>query len=256
MENEDMENEERKLIILPEIDSTSLYLKAHFKTLPDQSAVRAECQSAGRGRLGRSFISPPGVGIYLSILLKPAHPEIFHQGFTAMTAVALSNAVERVCGVRPGIKWPNDLVMDHKKIAGILTETVSDGEESAIIVGIGVNVNNRETDFPEELHTVAGSIQNAVGHPVSRERLTEEMLNEMDLLYRHAAERKAAFLELYLRDCVNIGERVRISDETGEREAEGVTVDEDYGLVVRYGDGRTETVRAGEVRVRGLYGYV
>ena len=241
------------------IDSTNDWLKVHFRELGDFTAVVADQQSGGRGRMGRSFVSPKGAGVYLSVLLKPLKPLSDFRCITAMTAVAAADAVEEVSGVRPGIKWPNDLVMNGKKIAGILTEMSLEGETGAlqyIVVGIGVNVHEMPEDFPEEIRAIAGSIRSQSGQSIRRAELAAALLNAFGRIFPDLPGHQKSSHEKYLHDCLNLGQKVLVVRDGSEQEAEAIAVDPDFGLTVRYPDGSEETVRTGEVSVRGLYGYV
>ena len=247
---------------LAEIDSTNSYLKREaLAGAPHGTAATAECQTAGRGRMTRGFRSPAGRGVYLSVLLRPQLPPEALLGVTGMTAVAVCAAVERVCGVRPGLKWPNDPVLNGKKLCGILTEMsleAETGRVQSLVLGIGVNVGQGPEDFSPEVREVAASLLQALGRPVSRPKLAAALLEELDRAYAALlAGDLSEYLAAYRRDCVNLGKTVQlIPFGGGEREtAQAVDVDEEFSLVVRGADGKERTVRSGEVSVRGLWGY-
>ena len=247
------------LRVFQAIDSTNDWLKAHYRELPDFTAAIADQQSGGRGRMGRSFVSPPSAGVYLSVLLRPEAPLQDFRCITAMTAVAAADAIEKVSGLRPGIKWPNDLVAGGKKIAGILTEMSLEGETGAlqyIVVGIGINVHEKPEDFPEEIRQIAGSLASQGAPEIRRAELAAELLNAFGRIFPDLPAHQKSSHEKYLHDCLNLGKKVLVLKDGGTLEAEAVSVDPDFGLTVRYPDGREETVRTGEVSVRGLYGYV
>ena len=247
----------RELRCFEELDSTNNYLKT-LPEAPDGLAVTADSQTAGRGRMDRSFQSPKGRGIYLSVLLRPPDrlPPV-----TALAGVAVCAAVERVCGVRPGLKWPNDPVLNGKKLCGILTEMsleAETGRVQSLVLGIGINVSQGPEDFSPQVREMATSLGQALGKPVSRPRLTAALLEELDRTYAALlAGDLSAYLSAYRRDCVNLGKTVQLLPfGGGEREtAQAVDIDEDFSLVVRGPDGKERTVRSGEVSVRGLYGY-
>lgn len=243
------------------IDSTNNYLKREAQNgLPDGAAAVSNCQTGGRGRLGRNFASPEDKGIYYSVLLRPEVAPAEAVNLTAYVAVAVCDGIEAATGVRPQIKWTNDIIMGGKKVCGILTEMAIEGESGAlqyIVTGIGVNVNQQEEDWPEELRPIAGSIAQAVGHPVQRGRLAACLLNALDQVYgRWLNGDRSRCLEQYRKDCLTVGKEVKLVRPAGETVAQAVAVDDRFGLVVRYPDGREETVTSGEVSVRGLYGYV
>jgi len=241
------------------IGSTNTYLKEQVQHgTADGTVVIAGRQTAGRGRMTRTFESPEGRGLYLSVLLRPQLPPERLLPLTAMTAVAACDAVERVCGVRPGVKWPNDLVLGGKKLCGILTELVLDGAQPCVVLGVGVNVSQTAADFSPEVAAIATSLFAELGRPVEIAALAAALLEEIDRLYM-ALKREdlTVYLAAYRRDCVNLGKPVQLIAPDGTREAAtALDVDEDFGLIVRTADGRTKTVRAGEVSVRGLYGYI
>lgn len=250
----------RELRCFEELDSTNNYLKT-LPEAPDGLAVTADSQTAGRGRMDRSFQSPKGQGIYLSVLLRPRLSPDRLPPVTALAGVAVCAAVERVCGVRPGLKWPNDPVLNGKKLCGILTEMsleAETGRVQSLVLGIGINVSQGPEDFSPQVREMATSLGQALGKPVSRPRLTAALLEELDRTYAALlAGDLSAYLSAYRRDCVNLGKTVQLLPfGGGERETvQAVDIDEDFSLVVRGPDGKERTVRSGEVSVRGLYGY-
>lgn len=249
-----------KLECFESIDSTNNYLKRNAMQTPSGTAVIANEQTGGRGRLGRSFQSPPDSGIYMSVLVRPNLPPVQALNLTAFVAVAVCEGIEAATGLRPEIKWTNDIVLNRRKICGILTEMSIEGESGAlqhIITGIGVNVNQRETDFPEDIREIAGSIAMAAGKPISRGRLAAEILNALDRMYTAWLNGGEDYLERYRSRCLTVGKQVRLIRADGSTQpAEAIAVADDFGLVVRHPDGREETVTSGEVSVRGLWGYV
>lgn len=252
----------RELRCFDELDSTNNYLKSLAQTdAIDGLAVTADSQTAGRGRMDRSFQSPKGAGIYLSVLLRPSLPPDRLPPVTALAGVSVCAAVERVCGVRPGLKWPNDPVLKGKKLCGILTEASLEAETGRIqsmVLGIGVNVAQKPEDFSPEVREVAISLLQALGKRVSRPQLTAALLEELDRAYAALlAGDLSKYLAAYRKDCVNLGKSVQlIPFGGGEREtAEAVGIDDEFNLVVRGADGAERTVRSGEVSVRGLWGY-
>lgn len=252
----------RELRCYPELDSTNNLAKRLTQTsASDGTAVIADSQTAGRGRMNRSFQSPKGKGIYLSVLLRPTLPPDRLPPVTALAGVAVCAAVERVCNVRLGLKWPNDPVLNGKKLCGILTEMSLEAETGrlqSLVVGIGINVLQEPEDFSPEVQTVATSLLQELQRPVSRPRLAAALLEELDQVY--AALQKgdlSAYLAAYRRNCVNLGKMVQlIPTGSGEREiAEAVDIDDEFALIVRRQDGSIHIVRSGEVSVRGLWGY-
>ena len=232
------------------VDSTNTRIKQlAAQGAPDGTVYIAAAQSAGRGRNGRTFLSPPG-GLYLSMLLRPGCSAEEALSITPMAAVAACRAVKQVCGLLCGIKWPNDVVLGGKKLCGILTEASTDKDGLFLVPGIGVNVNTEE--FPEELRPVAGSLFLHSGKKTELEDLARALIQQMDELYAAWKADKNAFLEEYRALCVNTGREVLI----GDRPAKALGIAEDYSLLVEYPDGTKENIACGEVSVRGLYGYV
>lgn len=243
------------------VDSTNSFLKrAAAEGAADGTVAIAEEQSAGRGRRGRSFESPAGRGVYLSALLRPQLQPERLMPLTALGAVAGCNAVERTCGVRPQIKWTNDLVLNGKKLSGTLTELSLEGETGALdyaIIGIGINCNHTREDFPSELRGLATSLFLETGKRVQRAALAAALIEELDALAAALVRGDTAdYLAAYRRDCLTIGREVQLLWQDTRERVTALDVDEQFGLVVRREDGRIETIRTGEVSVRGLYGYV
>ena len=252
---------DRSLYCFDTIDSTNTYArKIALEGAVDGAAVIADHQTAGRGRMGRSFQSPRGKGIYLSVLFRPHLPPERLMPVTALAGLAVCDAVERLCGVRPGLKWPNDPVLGSRKLCGVLTEMALEGETGRVqhlVVGVGVNVLHGPEDFQDEVADIATSLQMELGKPVSRPHLTALLLEELDRVYEALrADDLTAYLAAYRRDCVNLGKTVQLIGAEGRETVTAVDVDEAFGLVVQMPDGSRKTVRSGEVSVRGLYGYV
>ena len=245
--------------VLSETDSTnSACRRLALEGAPDGTVVLADCQTAGRGRRGRSFQSPAGKGLFFSILWRPDCAPEQLLPLTALSAVAVCRAIQQVCGAQAQIKWPNDLVLSGRKLAGILTEMALEGESghvSHVVVGIGINVHQRLTDFDGEVAQIATSLDMALGGSVCRAQLAAALLEEMDILRREVLFAPEKWLAEYRAACLNIGKTVQLIWGEGREPAQALAVDDRYGLVVRHRDGRVETLRSGEVSVRGLYGY-
>ena len=175
-------------------------------------------------------------------------------------AVAACDAVERACGVRPQIKWTNDLVLNGKKLSGTLTELSLEGESGALqyaVIGIGVNCNNASEDFPPELREVATSLYLETGKRVQRAALAAALIEELDKLYAALQSGDtASYLTAYRCYCLTLGREVQLLWQNVKEKVTALDVDDQFGLVVRHEDGTVETIRTGEVSVRGLYGYV
>lgn len=251
---------QERITVLETVDSTNnLAKRAAMAGAPHGSVYISDEQTGGRGRQGRTFLSPKGRGIYLTVLLRPdcAPSELSH--VTAMTAVAVCDAVENACGVRPGVKWTNDLILNEKKIAGILSELSVEWESSTLeylVVGIGVNCSHRREEFPEELRERATSIRMETGQPVDRNRLAAEMVRSLSRMSDEMLSEKGRWMERYASDCITIGRQVRVLRGDSARTGTATGIDENGALIVRYDSGETGVVFTGEVSVRGLNGYI
>lgn len=249
----------QEIICLTETDSTNLYAnRLVLSGAADGTVVIADRQTKGMGRMGRSFESPAGQGIYLSMILEPRCTVNSLGLLTSYVGLAVCAAIEGACGVRVQIKWPNDIIIEGKKVCGILTRLVSDAETGTIthaIVGIGVNV--RQQSFPPELADKAISLWQACGQELSRAALAGEIINHLNRILR--VERwlenppDGALAQLRERSCT-IGKRVVVSGSADSCQGDAIGIDPAGGLIVRFEDG-TRVVSSGEVSVRGVLGY-
>ena len=226
---------------------------------PEGTCVLAERQTGGRGRLGRSFSSPGGMGVYLSVILRPdARPDALMH-LSACAAEAGAEAVEKQTGLRPGIKWVNDLVAGGKKLSGILTELsveLESGRVQYAVVGIGVNCCQRESDFPPEIADIATSIAIQTGKDPDRNSLAAALIRAISRLSDELISNRADWMERYRTRCVTLGKPVKVLWPDGAREAFAVGLNDYAALEVEYPDGTRATVSSGEVSVRGMYGYL
>ena len=248
------------LMCLETIDSTNTEAKRQAMAgAPDGLVIVSEEQTGGRGRRGRSFQSPKGKGLYLTALLRPRLDPSQVADITAWVAVAVCDGIEAACGVRPRIKWTNDIVLEGKKLCGILTEMGLENEINALqylVTGIGVNVNQRPEDFSPDVRPIAASLFNVLGRPVRRSELAVQIIRALDRMYSAFPQGKADYLARYRADCLTPGNRVQLITPASRTEATALSIDDEFRLVVEYDDGRREALSAGEVSVRGMYGYV
>ena len=237
-------------------DSTNLWIKRLAKEgAPEGTLALAEFQSAGRGRLGRSWEVPEGTSVMMSILLRPKFEPQYAPMLTLVMGMAVAKAVKKF-GFDVSIKWPNDVVVSHKKICGILTEMgVRDGKIDYAVIGVGINVNIRE--FPEEMADKATSLYLESGREFDRSQIPGLVMEAFEEYYEKFAATcdLSGLKEEYESILANYNQPVRVlAKEPYEGVARGIT---DGGeLLVEKTDGPIVAVSAGEVSVRGLYSYV
>ena len=237
------------------IDSTNTRAKAlAAQGAPHGTVLIADHQTVGRGRLGRTFLSPAGTGVYMSVILRPGCPPAELMHLTCAAAVAACDAVEKAAGIRPGIKWTNDLVYKNRKLAGILTELGLSprGLVDWAVIGIGINCLQKEYDFDPAIRSFAGSL--AMFAPCDRAKVAAKLIDAfsaMDL------SRKSEIMTQYKADCITLGREVSLLRGTDPvRHGRAVDIDADGALIVEFAPGVRETVNSGEISVRGMYGYV
>ena len=239
-----------------ETDSTNLWIKRLAKEgAPEGTLALAEFQSAGRGRLGRSWEVPEGTSVMMSILLRPKFEPQYAPTLTLVMGMAVAKAVKNL-GFDVSIKWPNDVVVSHKKICGILTEMgVRDGKIDYAVIGVGINVNIKE--FPEEMVDKATSLYLESGKEFDRSQIPGLVMEAFEKYYEKFAATcdLSGLKEEYESILANYNQPVRVlAKEPYEGVARGIT---DGGeLLVEKTDGTIVAVSAGEVSVRGLYSYV
>lgn len=214
--------------------------------------ITSDEQTAGRGRLGRSWISPAGKGVHCSILLRPARALTIAPHVTMMAALAAAEALAETAGIAARVKWPNDIIAGERKIGGVLTEVIrAAGAAPALVVGIGLNINHARDDFPEEVRDTATSALVETGSTRAVEDVTAALLRAMDRRYRSLrADGAAGIIEEFRRKDLTLRKHVRviIGDEVVEGEAE--RIDENGALGVRICDRSLRLFVAGEVSVR------
>jgi len=217
----------------------------------------AEQQSAGKGRRGRSWVSPTGTGIWMTILLKPELEPSYASMLTLVAALSISEAIEEATGLVAKIKWPNDIVVNGKKVCGILTEMNAEIEcIHYVVIGLGTNVNIEE--FPKEIQETATSLMIEAGKHIDRVPVICAFLSCFETNYETFIKQKnlSDLLENYNKRLVNCGREVRILDSNGGYIGIARGIDKNGGLIVEKEKGETVTITSGEVSVRGIYGYV
>jgi BirA family biotin operon repressor/biotin-[acetyl-CoA-carboxylase] ligase len=248
----------KRILLFQEIDSTNSELLRQAEAgFPEGGVVLAEAQSRGKGRLGRKWISPSGTNLYLSLLLRPSDPYL-SPFLSLLSAVAAAEAIEATTGISPLIKWPNDLLIPtpagERKLGGILLELSSPATDPSLhllIVGIGINVNLPQKEFPPEIASEAVSLCELVRQPVDRNRLAAELLNRMEAWYtrlRSGGPKEREEIRLaWIKRSGTLGRRVRIvrPQQTLIGTAEGITPE--GALILRLESGETETFAAADV---------
>ena len=236
------------------LDSTNTYAKRlAAEGAPEGTVIIAGQQTGGRGRLGRSFSSPAGMGIYLSVILRPGcrPEELMH--LTCATGVAAAKAIGRP---GTGIKWTNDLVLGKRKLGGILTELSVDPTKGIVdwaVVGIGINCCQKPWQFPEEIRDMACSLgMDWQDVPL----LIADLIIVLQQMRQELFTGKAEIMAQFRRRCVTIGSEISILRGDEVQHGKAVGVDENGGLQVVFPDGTKQTVTSGEVSIRGMYGYL
>lgn len=245
--------EDREILVFDTIDSTNLEAKRRAMLGGEHfTAVIADQQTLGRGRFGRRFFSPPGCGIYMSLLLKPTPQQLSDVTLlTTAAAVVVCRAIEALTPLRPQIKWVNDIYLDGKKLCGILTEAVTDLESGAIesvVIGIGINFKKPEDLLPEDVAAVVGTLFGTDQPPISRNRLVAEIMNGLFLLWNDLSSR--AFLADYRSRSMLLGQEIAYSLGDKKYSAIAEAIDDDGALIVRTENGERVSLRSGEVSVR------
>jgi len=216
----------------------------------DGTVVIADRQSAGRGRLGRRWISPPGVNLYTSIILRPAILPRFAPQLTFISAVAVCRAIEEVGGLRPTVKWPNDVLLGGKKVAGLLNEMNAETESvHFVVLGIGVNLNMEAGQFPSDLRYPGTSVAVEKKDPVSRLEFARSLYRHLDRLYEiYHSEGFPVIRRAWLELFELVEKEVEVDFQSRIQRGRVQGLDEDGALLLRAPNGVVERVLAGDVR--------
>jgi BirA family biotin operon repressor/biotin-[acetyl-CoA-carboxylase] ligase len=232
-----------KIIRIEETESTNAVAKKMaLDGEKEGTVIIARRQSKGRGRMGRSFFSPDGKGIYMSVIIKPENPVLI----TSFASVAVARAIKKVSGAETQIKWVNDVYLNSKKICGILTEGVYRGDELRYaVLGIGVNV--KKMQFPEDISDIAASVENEIEHEISKEILENQIIEELDTLYDTYKDGK--FLDESRERSMVIGREINVIRGNETETAMAVDIDDKGGLVIEK-DGKRHVLYSGEISIR------
>lgn len=216
---------------------------------PDGAIVIAEEQTAGQGRMGRSWVSPPGENIYCTIILRPTLEQLRY--ISVVAPLVVCQAIEESTNLLPRVRWPNDIAIDGKKVSGVLTQTeLSDGALDFALTGIGVNVN-MDPDKHDDIRDIATSLGQQLGRHLAREDVLAAMLNHFESLY--LAMRRGEVVSIdWKQRLETLGQHVRVSGPDGALLDQGVAVDADSdgSLILRRDDGSHVRIEAGEVTLR------
>lgn len=242
---------------LENVDSTNEYAKKIAEQGAEHGTlILAKEQTRGKGRRGRTWMSPKGDNIYMSILLRPQIEPDNASMLTLVAAMAVAEGIREVSGLKTQIKWPNDIVVQGKKVCGILTEMSAEvGKVHYVVIGIGINVHNR--DFPQEISATATSLDLQAGTRQDQTELVEAIWKAFEGYYESYCKTQdmSALQEKYNRQLANCDQAVKVLDGENSYEgiARGITP---KGELLVEAEGETRLVSSGEVSVRGIYGYV
>ncbi len=248
----------REMIYMDTVSSTNTVAKEKAaENYPEGTVVIANHQTAGKGRLGRKWESARGTGIWMSVILRPDITPAQAPLITIFAALAVARALEQVTGVRPGVKWPNDIVYHKAKVCGILTEMSAEIEQvNYVVVGIGINVHHNIEDYPAAIRETATSLKAVTGRRFERKTIIKNVLEQFEEVYRGTQDVKKELIEEYKKYSLTLGSMVKVTSRDSIIEGEAVEITDEGELMVRTKDGTTHTIFSGEVSVRGLYGYV
>jgi BirA family biotin operon repressor/biotin-[acetyl-CoA-carboxylase] ligase len=234
-------------VLLVETSSTNDVARDHArKGARAGFLVAASRQTAGRGRLGRSWESPPDRGLYVSIVLRPDLPMREVGKLTILSSLAMVDAVETVAGLRPRIKWPNDLVLKGRKLAGLLIETeLKAGRLAFAVIGIGLNVRHQAEDFSPEVRELATSLYLATGRAYRRADLLVALLQAME---KRLAQPFQEARDAWAASSLTLGQQVSLTTGRGRKHGQALGLDESGALLVRGDSGEVEAITAGDMQ--------
>ncbi|MCH4890723.1 biotin--[acetyl-CoA-carboxylase] ligase [Acidaminobacter sp. JC074] len=247
----------KELVFLDTVGSTNDYAKKLAMNGSDKMVVISDEQTSGKGRLGRHWESEKGTGIWMSVVLKPDIEPSEAPKITQIAAASMVKAIEEETGADIFIKWPNDLILNKKKVCGILTEMSAElGGINYVIVGIGVNVN--QSSMPDDLSDKAVSLKMGLDKTISRKAIVLNFLQAFEDLYDDFIKNKSLekTIDICRKKSILIDKSVKLITKAGTRQVQAKDINEDGHLVIVNEDGKEEAVFYGEVSVRGLYEYV
>jgi BirA family biotin operon repressor/biotin-[acetyl-CoA-carboxylase] ligase len=242
---------ERNIIVFDEIDSTNNYAKDIASTgAKDGTVIVSDKQVSGKGRMGRSFSSPSGTGLYMSVIIRPEISLEASQLITSCAAVAVADAAEKLCGREVDIKWVNDLYMNGRKFCGILTEASLSLETKSLdyaVIGIGINVRSVKDVFDAQLGSIATSIEDETGKRISRNTLCSEIITMLEK--RLADIESRSYLEDYRRRELLTGNIITANSGGKPISGKAVGIDNNANLIIELPDGTTSALGSGEANL-------
>lgn len=238
------------------IDSTNNKAKELANDLSDGTVIISEEQTSGRGRLGRVWTAPKFKGIWMSVILKPDIEPFNVPKVTQVGAAAVIKTLSEF-NIKAYVKWPNDIILNNKKVCGILTEMSGElNKINYIVMGIGINVNIEEAEFPEALRDTATSLSLETRNKIKRKDLVTKLLNNFEVLYNEFAYKNDIknSIKICRENSILIGKEVKILKLNNESFGKAIDLNESGELIVQYPDDTTEKILSGEVSVRGIHG--
>lgn len=226
--------------------------KLAYDGVPEGTIVVAEEQVAGRGRLDRSWYSPKYTGVWMSVILRPAIPLPKSPQLTLLAAVSIAQAIQEVTELEPEIKWPNDILFQQKKAVGILTELQAEADRiNSIIIGIGINVNQTEEDFPDELIDKATSLRIEAGQKINRAELIQVILEKLEKLYEHYLENGFYPIKLLWEAyAISIGKDIIASTLNGKIYGKATGITDDGVLIIEDEQGDKHHIHSADIEIK------
>lgn len=248
----------RNILYYKNVDSTNNKAKELAYNSPEGTVVVSELQTTGRGRLGRNWYSPSDNGIYMSAILKPDVDPVNASKITQIAAAALCKSFN-IFEIKSYIKWPNDIIINNKKVCGILTEMDAElNQINYIILGIGINANMEKDSFPEDISTTASSLKIESGKHINRKELVSTILNNFEILYDEYLNKKniLSSIKICKDNSILLGKEIKIIKGNETLQGIAVDIDDDGLLIVKDKNNSLMKVLSGEVSIRGLNGYI
>lgn len=250
----------RNIKIYESIGSTNTKAKElALNGAPHGTLIIADEQTEGKGRRGRRWVSRPGTGLWMTLLLRPTLPPQFAPQLTIIAALSTVKAIAETTQLEPQIKWPNDIIINSKKVCGILTEIQAEPEvTNYIVVGIGINVNGSSAEMPDELSSIATTLEEEAGKGIRRMELAASLLNKFEPLYEeYVSTHDLSFvLDEYKKYSATLNKHVKVIGAAETFEGIVTAITNDGTLLVRTEDDSTREVLSGDVSIRGRDGYI